>query len=97
MDAVELKDDARFTPDAWKDGIEFDKVGRIKLHPEFHPNHGKPFSESDLEYLCKYYEVDPIRTLAFALGRTEHTCTVRVWMLKKQGLFEYYKNLNKHW
>jgi hypothetical protein len=92
-----LKDCARISPDAWKDGIEFDRLGRMAFHPEFHPNHGKPFSESDLEYLCKYFDVDPIRTLSFSLGRTEHTCATKVSQLKRKGLFEYYKNLNKHW
>jgi hypothetical protein len=97
MNTIALKDDARFTPDAWKDGIEFDRLGRMKFHPDFHQNHKTPFSQSDLEYLCKYFDVDPIRTIAFALGRTEHTCATKVSALKKQGLFEYYKNLNKHW
>jgi hypothetical protein len=91
------EDYERFSPDAWKDGIEFDRLGRMSYHPEFHQNHGKPFSEEDLEYLCKYFEIDPVRTIAFALGRTEHTCASKVTYLKKRGLYDYYKNLNKHW
>lgn len=91
------EDYGRFSSDAWVDGIEFDKLGRMKYHPEFHPMHRHPFTESDLEYLCKYYETDPVRTIAFALGRTEHTLLTKISMLKKRGLYEYYKNLNRHW
>lgn len=77
--------------------IAFDNHGRMIYHPEFHENHGKHFSESDLEYLCKYYESDSRRSIAFALGRTEHTVAIKVSALRKSGLYEYYKNLNKHW
>lgn len=44
-----------------KDGITFDKMGRMQYNPIFHTNHGKPFTVSDLIYLCKYYGVDGAR------------------------------------
>nr|WP_275900502.1 DNA-entry nuclease [Anoxybacillus rupiensis] len=69
----------------------------MKYHPELHPNHGKPFTESDLEYLCKFYEFDGAESISLALGKTEHTILTKVYDLRKRGLFEYYKNLNKHW
>ncbi|MFC7443457.1 DNA-entry nuclease [Laceyella putida] len=77
--------------------IRYDRFGRMEYHPDFHPNHKRPFSESDLEYLCKFWETDHRQTMAFALGRTEHTLGVKVASLKKRGLYEYYKSLNKHW
>lgn len=77
--------------------VEFDKYGRMKYHPDFHENHRKPFSESDLEYMCKYWELDSIKTMSLALGKTETTITQKVTHLRKCGEFEYYKNLNKHW
>lgn len=77
--------------------INFDNQGRMVFHPEYHENHGKPFSESDLEYLCKFYEVDSRRMMSFALGRTEHTIASKVTTLRKKGLYEFYKNRNKHW
>jgi hypothetical protein len=77
--------------------VEYDQNGRMLYHPVFHPNHQKPWTESDLEYLCKYWEVDHHRTLAFALGRTEQTLEKKVSILKKRGLFDYYKNLNRYW
>lgn len=49
--------------------IEFDAHGRMKFNPEFHFSHGVVMSESDLEYLCKFYECDHSRSLSFALGK----------------------------
>lgn len=77
--------------------ISYDKFGRMQYHPEFHFSHGKQFTESDLEYICKFYEVDNIQCLAFAIGKTEHTIRTKVVELRKRGLYEHYKNLNKHW
>jgi hypothetical protein len=77
--------------------VEYDRWGRMKYHPEFHHNHGKPFTESDLEYLCKFYEIDGPLSISLALGRTQKIIMNKVSELKKQGLYDYYKNLNKHW
>lgn len=77
--------------------ITYDRFDRMQYHPEFHFAHGKVFTESDLEYVCKFYEVDHVRNLAFAIGKTEQTIRTKVMQLRKRGLFDYYKNLNKHW
>jgi hypothetical protein len=77
--------------------IQLDKQGRMLYHPDFHFNHGKMFTEEDLEYLCKYWEVDHQRTLAYALGRPEKNLASTIWSLRKSGKYDYYKNLNKHW
>ncbi|MCT8138611.1 DNA-entry nuclease [Anaerobacillus sp. CMMVII] len=77
--------------------VEVDQSGRMMYNPIFHPNNGKRYSESDLEYLCKYWEIDDWRTMGFALGRTEKTLSNTVSRLRKEGLYDYYKNLNKHW
>ncbi|WP_176542109.1 DNA-entry nuclease [Bacillus wiedmannii] len=77
--------------------IEYDNSGRMMYNENFHTNHGKPFTEEELEYLCKYYEVDDSQTISLALGRTENTIRFKISVLKKQGKYEYYKNLNKHW
>lgn len=68
-------------------------MGRMQYHPEFHPNHGKPFSQDDLIYMCKFYEIDGPRKISFALGKTEHTVMSRISALRKNGKFEYYKNM----
>ena len=75
----------------------YDKYGRMAYHPEFHFAHRQPFTESDLEYLCKYYESDGASSIGMALGKTQKTITAKVKYLREKQLFEYYKNLNKHW
>lgn len=77
--------------------VEYDACGKMKYHPDFHSNQGKKWTEEDLEYLCKYHEVDSLEVLALALERTTASTAEKVTKLKKQNLFEYYRNLNKHW
>ncbi|MEK4700397.1 DNA-entry nuclease [Solibacillus sp. FSL R7-0668] len=77
--------------------ITYDRFGRMQFHPDFHFSHGKSFTESDLEYICKFYEIDEIRTISFAIGKTEHTIRTKVFDLRKRGLYDFYKNLNKNW
>ena len=72
------------------DGISYDSHGRMHYHPDFHFNHGAPFTEEELEYLCKFYEVDTARSLSFALGRTERTLRTKVDQLKKTGMYQVY-------
>ena len=75
----------------------YDKQNRMQYHPEFHTKHGEPYSESEKEYLCKYFEADGAKSIQFALDRTEISVAHKVGDLRRQGLFEYYKNLNKYW
>jgi hypothetical protein len=77
--------------------VTYDNYGRMAYHPEYHSNHRKPFTEEELEYLCKFYKLDGPLSISLCLGRTEKTVMSKVYMLKRKGLFEYYKNLNKHW
>ncbi|GED33993.1 DNA-entry nuclease [Brevibacillus centrosporus] len=73
-----------------EDGIAYDPHGRMQYHPEFHFNHGAPFEEEELEYLCKFYETDPTRSLSFELGRTERTLRSKVDQLRKSGMYQVY-------
>lgn len=77
--------------------LKYDKSKRLMYHPEFHPNNKKSYTEEELEYLCKYWEHDHRQVMSFALGRPETTLQMKVHKLRKEGLFDYYKNLNKHW
>lgn len=79
-----------------EDDVQFDHFGRMIYHPEFHDRHGETFTEEELEYLCKYWEYDGQRLMAYALGRTEHVLRNKVYYLRKNGKLDYYKNLNKH-
>lgn len=76
------------------DGFEYDGLGRMKYHPEFHPNHGKPFTTGELIYLCKFYEYDGALLVGHALGKVPHVINSKVAKLKHQGRFEYYKNMS---
>lgn len=77
-----------------KDGIKTDRYGRMMYHPDFHPNHKKPFTEEEMEYICKFYDIDGPRAISFALGRTEKTIMTKINTLKKSGLYEKYRNSN---
>lgn len=74
-----------------EEGIEYDKRGRLMYHPELHPNQGKPFSDEETAYLCKFFEVDQMKSLSLALGRVEQSLEYRMVYLRKLGLIEYYK------
>lgn len=74
-------------------GIVYDRNGRMLYNQDFHDRQGHPFTLEELAYLCKYYEFDPLRTIAFALGRTESTLKRQESYLKKRGLYDHYKML----
>ena len=84
------------TPEEIREGIEYDNFGRIKFHPDYHFNHKKPFTDEELEYICKYYDTDGPRAIGFALGRTEMTIRTKVDWLKKNNLIGKYKSLNHY-
>lgn len=86
--------------------VAYDNQGRMKYNPFYHPNHGQNFSEEDLEYMCKFYEMDGRLGISLALGKTEGVISTKCNSLKKQMIivngkemskYDYYKNLNKHW
>ena len=77
--------------------VVYDARGRMAYHPDFHDQHGEKFTEEDLEYMCKFWEVDGYKSIALALGRTEGTTSRKMDDLKKAGLYAYYRDLNKHW
>lgn len=72
--------------------ITYDRFGRMEYHPGYHPNHCKPFSDYEISYLCKFWDVDDRMDMSLALGRTETTLSNRVSRMKKDGSFEMYKN-----
>lgn len=74
-----------------EEGIVYDKYGRMKVHPDFHPNQGKVFTQDELEYLCAFYEVDHTRTMSFALGKSEASIRNKYFELKRKGFINFYK------
>lgn len=79
------------------ENLKFDGFGRMKYHPEFHPCHGLPWSEEDMEYLCKFYEHDGSKSISMALGRPISSIDMKISNLKKQGKYKYYKTLDKYY
>ncbi len=78
------------------DGIEYTKSNRrMRYNPEFHPNHGKPFTTGDLIYMCSMWDSMKKANIAMALGRTHSTILTKAYELRKSGLFDYYKKLGQ--
>ncbi|RSL32639.1 DNA-entry nuclease [Salibacterium salarium] len=76
------------------ESLRFDRYNRMSYHPDYHHNFQKPYCVEDLEYLCKFWEHDDWRSMAFALGRPEASLSNKVNELRKNGMYEVYKNLN---
>lgn len=71
--------------DDMKDGITFDRLGRMQYHPDFHPNHRKPITLGEKIYIAKYYDSDGMRSVGFALGRTESTIAHQASLMRMSG------------
>ena len=69
--------------------IEYDRYGRMKYNPEFHPNNGKLWNDEDLEYLKTWYDQIGIEEMSYALGRTMGTVYNMVSRLRKEGIMKY--------
>lgn len=79
-----------------KDSCEYTASNkRLRYNPEFHENHGKPFTVNELIYLCSSYDSMKKADIAMALGRTHSTILSKAHELRKSGQFEHYKNLGK--
>lgn len=74
-----------------KPEIEYDDRGRMKYHPDFHPNQGKRFTDEETAYLCRFYETDTLKSLSLALGRLERSLEYKIVNLRKRALIDYYK------
>lgn len=75
--------------------VQYDSAGRMKYHPEYHHNHGKPYTIQELAYICSMYESATRRQVSMAVGRTEGTVAQLVQILRKRNQFEFYKNLER--
>lgn len=68
--------------------IEYDQYGRMKYNPEYHENNGKPWTEEELEYLVKWYNMIGLEEMSLALGRTMGTVNNKVRKMRREGLME---------
>lgn len=79
------------------DGIRYTKSNhRMKYNPEFHENHGKPFTVKELVYMCSMWHSTKKADIAMALGRTHGTVLSKANSLRKSGEFEHFKKLGEN-
>lgn len=79
-----------------EDGIEYTASNhRMRYNPEFHENHGKPFTVKELAYMCAMWDGMKKADIAMALGRTHGTVLSKVYQLKKNGQFEHYRKMGE--
>lgn len=77
-----------------EDGITYTASNhRMRYNPEFHENHGKPFTVQELIYMCSMWASTKKADIAAALGRTHGTVLSKAYDLRKSGEFEYYRLL----
>ncbi|WP_234352379.1 hypothetical protein [Vibrio harveyi] len=41
-----------------KISFDYDALGRMQYHPDFHPNHGLPWKTTEQKYLIERYVLD---------------------------------------
>lgn len=73
--------------------IEYDPTGRMKYHPDYHTKRGEQFTEDELCYLSKFYEIDGKASISLALDLPESAVQTRYRRLVKDGLVEHYRKL----
>ena len=76
------------------DGLQYTASNhRLRYNPEFHENYGKAFTKDDLIYMCSMWDSMKKVDIAMALGKTHGAVLSKVYELRKNGLFDYYKKL----
>jgi hypothetical protein len=68
--------------------VEYDRWGRMKYHPEYHPNQRAPWTTKDQKYLIENYGKSGAMEVSLALGRTIRTVMQRVYELRLKGLMQ---------
>lgn len=76
------------------DCVEYDVNSRIRFNELLHFNQGELWTEDDTKYLCKYHEIDGLKSISLCLGRTSKSVAEKLLKLKKNGKYDYYRNLN---
>lgn len=87
---------ARTTKIIVRDGLEYTASNnRMRYNPEFHENHGKPYTRDDLVYMCAMWGSIPIADIAMAIGKTHGSVASKVYTLKRQGRFDHFKKVGQ--
>jgi biotin operon repressor len=68
----------------------------MKYRADLHPNHGKPWTMPEQNYLIEHFENDGTQQISLALGRTEATIASKVQSLRKSGAMSIPERKIKH-
>lgn len=81
-----------------RDGLEYASYSRrLKYNPEFHENHRQGYTDDDLMYMVSMWESDmPKAEIAMAIGKTHSAVMRKIYLLRKQKKYEYYKEMAKN-
>lgn len=72
--------------------LEYTRLGHLKYNPLYHVEKGQKWTTDDLTYLCKYHDIDGLKKIGHALGRTPKTCASQLGNLRVSGMYDYYRN-----
>ena len=72
---------------------EYDSLGRLKYDPDLLDCHQGRYTEDDLAYMCAMHGSMSLTDIGLAVGRTPCAVAVKLGSLKKQGLYEHYRNM----
>lgn len=64
----------------------YSRSGRMQYHPEYHPNHAKPWTTADEKYLIDYYDKIGPEQVSLDLGRTIGTVMERACRLRSAAV-----------
>ncbi|WP_203363053.1 hypothetical protein [Bacillus sp. REN10] len=57
----------------------------------------KELRVSDLEYIAKYAEFDGYHTVSKQIGVSKSAVQAAIEMMRRDGTFDYFRNLNLFW
>ena len=80
-----------------QEAFEYDTNGRLLYHPALHKRQGALWTDDELEYLCKFHDIDGLMTISLALERAQTTCASKLTQVRKNGKYWHYRNLNKYY
>lgn len=65
--------------------VQYDSLGRMRYHPEYHGQHKKPWTNKEEQYLIEHYVSHGPEAVSLALERTINTVMDRACALRKAG------------
>jgi hypothetical protein len=73
------------------EALSFDEASRMNYHPLYHDRQGQTWTVEELQYLCTWHDVDGLNKVGLALGRTAKTLSSQLGNIRKNGLYEIYR------